>query len=436
MSQHLKDLFDFLDTSYSPFHSVASARKRLDAAGFTALDECRTWTLEPGKGYYTTRNQSSVIAFKLPASALTSWRMSAAHSDSPTYRIKMDASPDKNPSGMTRIWVEGYGGMNAGSWLDRPLTAAGRVLVQTETGIESRLVYLDRDLMVIPSLAIHMDRVMNEKRELNPKRDMQPLFGGEGCPELTTLLAAELGVEVPQILGADLTLCPRQHPVLFGAEQELICSPRLDDLECAWGTLSGFLNTTPAEGVAAAWCMFDNEEVGSGTRQGAMGSFLPDVMARVEAVFNLSTEQHHAVRACSLLMSADNAHAIHPNYTDQSDPVSPVKLNAGIVLKYNAGQKYTTTALTGTLFTQLCRKADVPVQVYTNRADMPGGSTLGHLLSAQVSIPMMDVGLPQLSMHACIETAGAKDPEYLLHASEVFYGAAIDCTADGAYTIT
>ena len=434
MNQHLNDLMDFLDGSPSPFHSVQSARKRLDAAGYTALEECTPWQLEPGKSYYTTRNQSSIIAFKVPAAGLTGWRMTAAHSDSATYRVKMDAE-NKLTGGLMKLAVEGYGGMIAGSWMDRPLTVAGRVLVNTGSGIESRLVHLDRDLLVIPSLAIHMDRTINASRELNPMRDMQPLFGGEGCPKLVSLLAAELGVEQDAILNADLTLCPRQKAVILGAEEEFIHSPRLDDLECAWGTLAGFLTSETPDSVAAVWCMFDNEEVGSGTRQGAMSTFLADVMARVEAVFGLTTEQHYAALAGSLLMSADNAHAVHPNHVDKADPVSPVYLNKGIVLKFNASQKYTTTALTGALFRQVCARKDVPVQVFTNRADMPGGSTLGNLLSSQVSIPMMDVGLPQLAMHACVETAGVQDTESLLNASASFFEAEIRCTSDGCYTV-
>ena len=434
MNQNMNDLMDFLDRSYSPFHSVLSARKRLDDAGFTALEECAVWALEPGKAYYTTRNQSSIIAFRMPTEKLNGWRMTASHSDSPSYRVKLEAQPDKNASGLSRVWVEGYGGMIAGSWLDRPLTLAGRVLVREATGMASHLVYLDQDLLVIPSLAIHMDRTTNSNRELNPKRDMQPILGEDGA-NLKELLAREPSVTAEDIIGADLTLCPRQNAVLLGADKELICSPRLDDLECAWGTLTGFINATPAEHTANVWCMFDNEEVGSGTRQGAVSTFLPDVMARVESIFGQTTEQHYAALANSLLMSADNAHAIHPNYADKSDPVSPVKVNGGIVLKYNASQKYTTTALTGALLTQLCKQADVPVQVFTNRADMPGGSTLGNLLSAQVSIPMMDVGLPQLAMHACVETAGAKDAAYLVRASQSFYGASIVCSADGMYAI-
>lgn len=434
MNQNLNDLMDFLDCSHSPFHSVLSARKRLDAAGFTALEECAVWSLEPGKAYYTTRNQSSIIAFRIPSKDLCGWRMTASHSDSPSYRVKMDAQPDKNSSGLCRVWVEGYGGMIAGSWMDRPLTLAGRVLVRTNSGLASRLVYLDQDLLVIPSLAIHMDRTTNSNRELNPKRDMQPIMGADGA-NLKELLAQELSVSVEDIMGADLTLCPRQKSVLLGADRELICAPRLDDLECAWGTLMGFINAVPAEHIANVWCMFDNEEVGSGTRQGAVSTFLPDVMARVESIFGLTAERHYAALANSLLMSADNAHAIHPNYADKSDSLSPVKVNGGIVLKYNASQKYTTTALTGALLTQLCDQVDVPVQVFTNRADMPGGSTLGNLLSAQVSIPMMDVGLPQLAMHACVETAGAKDSEYLLRTSQAFYAASITCAADGTYVI-
>lgn len=432
MNHPLHDLMAFLDHSHSPFHSVQSAAARLDEAGFTALEECAVWTLEPGKSYYTTRNQSSIIAFRTPLEQLNGWRMTASHSDSPSYRVKLESKPDQNASGLSRVWVEGYGGMIAGSWMDRPLTLAGRVLVREASGLTSRLVYLDQDLLVIPSLAIHMDRTTNSNRELNPKRDMQPILGNDGS-NLKELLAKELRVSVEDILGVDLTLCPRQNAVLLGAEQELICSPRLDDLECAWGTLIGFLHASPAAHTANVWCMFDNEEVGSGTRQGAVSTFLPDVMARVESIYGQTTEQHFASLANSLLMSADNAHAIHPNYADKSDPVSPVKVNGGIVLKYNASQKYTTTALTGSMFMQLCQKVNVPVQVFTNRADMPGGSTLGNLLSAQVSIPMMDVGLPQLAMHACVETAGTKDPEYLCRASEAFYAADIVCSADGCY---
>ncbi len=435
MSQHFKDLADFLDHSPSPFHAVTSAARRLQDAGFTSLEESSIWNLEPGKGYYTTRNQSSIIAFRMPRGELSGWRMAASHSDSPTYRVKADAWAGSNPCGMVRLPVEGYGGMIAASWMDRPLTVAGRALVRTETGIESRLVFLDRDLLTIPSLAIHMERSINSGRELNPQRDMQPLYGLEGGPSLTELVAQQLGVAAEDVVDTDLTLCPRQNTVLLGGANELIQGPRLDDLECAWGTLGGFLAAAPANGMVNVWCMFDNEEVGSGTRQGAQGTFLPDVMARVESVCGVTAQQHHAALANSLLLSADNAHAQHPNWTDKADPNALVALNGGVVLKYNASQKYTTTGLTGALFTQICKQAQVPVQRFTNRADMPGGSTLGNLLSAQVSIPMMDVGLPQLAMHACIETAGAKDPEYLLTACTAFYSAAVTCTADGAYTL-
>ena len=435
MTQNLTDLVDFLDRSPSPFHAVLSAAQRLEQAGFAPLAETQAWTLEPGRGYYTTRNQSSIIAFRMPSAPLTGWRMAAAHSDSPTYRIKADAWQGKGPCGMVRLPVEGYGGMIAASWMDRPLTVAGRALVRTRQGIQARPVFLDRDLVTIPSLAIHMDRTVNSGRELNPQRDMHPLYGLEGGTSLTAHIAAALGVAQEDILSTDLTLCPRQNTVLLGGDSELIQGPRLDDLECAWSTLRGFLAADPAPDTALVWCMFDNEEVGSGTRQGAQGTFLPDVMARVEQQLGLTVQQHHAALANSLLLSADNAHATHPNHPDKADPNAPVALNGGVVIKYNASQKYTTTGLTGALFAQICQQAGVPVQTFANRADMPGGSTLGNLLSAQVSIPMVDVGLPQLAMHACVETAGAQDPEYLLRACTAFYGAAITCTADGSYTL-
>ncbi len=435
MNEHLSDLMALLDGSPSPFHAVAQAAQRLEQAGFKALNECDVWQLQPGDRCYTTRNQSSIIAFRLPQQAITSWRMAAAHSDSPTYRVKADAWPGKGVCGMVRLPVEGYGGMIAASWMDRPLTVAGRALVRTAAGLESRLVHLDRDLVTIPSLAIHMDRTINSSRELNAQQDMQPLYGLEGAPSLTQLTAQALGVEAADVVGTDLTLCPRQRAVVLGGGSELLQSPRLDDLECAWGTLSGFLAAQPADGTAAVWCMFDNEEVGSGTRQGAMSSFLPDVLARIQSALGMDAQQALAARAASLMLSADNAHANHPNRGDKADPNSPVALNGGVVIKYNASQKYTTTGLTGALFTQICQRAGVPVQVFTNRADLPGGSTLGNLLSQQVSVPMVDVGLAQLAMHACVETAGARDPEYLLAACTAFYGASITCTGDGQYRL-
>lgn len=435
MQPCLDDLFAFLTASPSAFHAVEESAARLRRAGFVPLCETGPWSLVPGGAYYVTRNQSSLIAFRLPAAPLTGWRIAAAHSDSPTYAVKCGGRAEE-AMGYAKLSAEGYGGMNAATWLDRPLTVAGRVLVRTAEGVEGRLVYLDRDLLTIPSLAIHLDRGLNSGHNYDPKKDMQPLYGLAGTKSLPALLAEALGVAGEDILDTDLTLCVRQAPVRLGPEGELIQAPRLDDLEGAWGTLAGFLDAPQAaEGVAAVWCLFDSEEVGSGTRQGACGSFLPDVLARCAASLGLDADAQRAALAGSFALCADNAHAVHPNFPEMSDPRNTVRPGGGVVLKYNARQKYTTTGLTGALFRELCRRAGVPVQVYANRADLPGGSTLGHLLTAQVSVPMADIGLAQLAMHSCVETASARDAVWMRRAVAAYYAADFACTADGAYTI-
>ena len=427
----LHQLMDFISRSPSPYHAVAAAASLLDEAGFTRLEECVPWALEWGKGYYTTRNQSSLIAFRLPKTALTGWRMTAAHSDSPSFYIKGDVlEGDKR---YLRLSAEGYGGMNCASWLDRPLTVAGRAIVKTARGIESRLVYLDRDLLAIPSLAIHQQRDVNRGHDYNAQKDMQPLYALSGGTPLTALIAEELGVEAGDILSTDLMLCPRQRPVYLGPEGELFQAPRIDDLGCAYAALEGFLTAGGSRRFGQIYCLFDNEEVGSGTRQGALSTFLPDVLARIGEVLGLSAQDARRALANSLLLSADNGHAVHPNFPEKADPANRVYPNGGVVVKVAASQKYTTTGLTAGLFQAICQKAEVPVQVFANRADEPGGSTLGNLLGRQVSIPMVDIGMAQLAMHAAVETAGSRDPEYLARACAALYQAEFTLTADGIY---
>ncbi len=424
-------LMEYIEHSPSPYHAVHSAAALLEEAGFTRLEECAPWALEGGRGYYATRNQSSLIAFRLPSGAPEGWRMTAAHSDSPTFRVKNDLlEGDKR---YLRLAVEGYGGMNCASWLDRPLTVAGRAVVRTGEGVEARLVYLDQDLLTIPSLAIHMQRDVNKGHDYNAQRDMQPLYALAGSPSLTGLTAEALGVDEGDILSADLVLCPRQRPVYLGPERELFQAPRIDDLGCAYAALEGLLTAGGSGRFGQIYCLFDNEEVGSGTRQGALSTFLPDVLARVGEVLGLSVQDGRRALANSLLLSADNGHAVHPSFPEKADPANRVYPNGGVVVKIAASQQYTTTGLTAGLFRAICQRAAVPVQVFANRADEPGGSTLGRLLAQQVSVPMVDVGMAQLAMHAAVETAGSRDPEYLARACAAFYQAEFTLTADGIY---
>ena len=428
------DLVEFLQESVTPFHAAATAESWLRAAGFTRLEEADYWNLEPGKGYYTTRNGSSVVAWRVPDHAIGGWRIVASHSDSPTWKIKTDIVEN---DGCRRLSVEGYGGMIMSTWLDRPLTVGGRVIVKTEDGIESRLVCIDRDLLVIPSLAIHFQRDINKGHTFNPQVDMQPLWGPAGSRTLTDLVAEELGVDTADILDSDLQLVTRQAPTQIGPDGEFFMAPRIDDLECAATTLLGFLDAAAETDSACApvWAMLDNEEVGSSSRMGAESSYLRDVLDRIVDAIPHSGQAMHRAMANSFMLSADNAHATHPNFPQKSDPCAPVRLGGGVVLKYNASQKYTTNAVSGAIFRAICEKADVPVQVFTNRADEAGGSTLGNLQSHTLPIPMADIGLAQLAMHASYETAGCADVDYMIRALRQFYKTDIITSADGEYQL-
>ena len=428
------DLVEFLQESVTPFHAAATAESWLRAAGFTRLEEADYWNLEPGKGYYTTRNGSSVVAWRVPDHAIGGWRIVASHSDSPTWKIKTDIVEN---DGCRRLSVEGYGGMIMSTWLDRPLTVGGRVIVKTEDGIESRLVCIDRDLLVIPSLAIHFQRDINKGHTFNPQVDMQPLWGPAGSRTLTDLVAEELGVDTADILDSDLQLVTRQAPTQIGPDGEFFMAPRIDDLECAATTLLGFLDAAAETDSACApvWAMLDNEEVGSSSRMGAESSYLRDVLDRIVDDIPHSGQAMHRAMANSFMLSADNAHATHPNFPQKSDPCAPVRLGGGVVLKYNASQKYTTNAVSGAIFRAICEKADVPVQVFTNRADEAGGSTLGNLQSHTLPIPMADIGLAQLAMHSAVETASVADAEAMTKAVAAFYRVHLRALGDGTYTL-
>ena len=428
------DLIEFLQESVTPFHAAATAESWLRAAGFTRLEEADYWNLEPGKGYYTTRNGSSVVAWRVPDHAIGGWRIVASHSDSPTWKIKTDIVEN---DGCRRLSVEGYGGMIMSTWLDRPLTVGGRVIIKTEDGIESRLVCIDRDLLVIPSLAIHFQRDINKGHTFNPQVDMQPLWGPAGSRTLTDLVAEELGVDTADILDSDLQLVTRQAPTQIGPDGEFFMAPRIDDLECAATTLLGFLDAAAETDSACApvWAMLDNEEVGSSSRMGAQSSYLRDVLDRIVDAIPHSGQAMHRAMANSFMLSADNAHATHPNFPQKSDPCAPVRLGGGVVLKYNASQKYTTNAVSGAIFRAICEKADVPVQVFTNRADEAGGSTLGNLQSHTLPSPMADIGLAQLAMHSAVETASVADAEAMTKAVAAFYRVHLRALGDGTYTL-
>ena len=415
----LARLMAYIEKSPSPFHAVRSAAALLEEAGFVRLEESREWRLEEGGAYYVTRNQSSLIAFRLPTAALTGWRMTAAHSDSPTFRVKSDSmSGDK---GYIRLEVEGYGGMIMSTWLDRPLSAAGRIIVSENGTLVSKLVNLDRTTLVIPSVAIHMDRTANGGHAWNIQQDLLPLYGtADDSLSFMDAVAAAAQVAPENILGHDLYLYSRIEGTLWGERHEFISSARLDDLQCAFAAFRGF-TAGKKEKHICVYALFDNEEVGSATNQGAGATFLKNTLTRISRSLGYSYDETQAMIARSFMISADNGHALHPNHGEYADPVNAPRLNEGIVIKFNAQQKYATDGFSAAFFRDLCRRVEVPTQVFTNRSDIPGGSTLGNISNTKVSMPTVDIGLPQLAMHSSYETAGTKDTAYLVMACTAFF---------------
>ena len=435
INQVNQELFSFIESSPTAFHAVETMKQMLDAEGYQQLLESRAWELQTGGKYYVMRNGTSLLAFRIPKREFTGFQVMAGHSDSPTFRIK--ENPEMETEGAyVKLNVEKYGGMLCSPWFDRPLSVAGRLIVKTDTGIVSRLVKVDRDLLLIPSLAIHMNRKANEEQKYNVQKDMLPLYAmADAKGSFQKIVADAAGVEVTDILGSDLFLYNRVKGTIWGAEREFISSGRLDDLQCVFGSLKGFLAAEEGTSIPMH-CVFDNEEVGSSTKQGAASTFLQDTLLRICESLGKTPAQYRQLLASSFMISADNAHAVHPNYGEKSCPTNRPVLNGGIVIKYSANQKYTTDGVSAALFRMICQKADVPYQVFLNRSDMIGGSTLGNLSANQVPVNCVDIGLPQLAMHSPYETAGAKDTAYLVRAAKVFYESSVQETASGEYRIT
>lgn len=450
ISEMTKELKKFLDESPVGLYAAANIRRILLENGYTECQEGSEWKLVPGGRYFVMRNGSAVIAFQIPKEeSWAGFQIAASHLDSPTFRIKSNAEIVVENRYVT-LNVEKYGGMLLAPWLDRPLSAAGRVLVRTESGIETRLVNIDRDLMIIPNVAIHMNREINNGYKWDMKQDLRPLLAGVQAPEAAVsaadksaedistifcrLVAEEAGVSPEDVLDTDLYLYNREKASVIGLNGEFISSGRLDDLQCAFGTLKGFLAARPEKSIAV-YCAFDNEEVGSMTKQGADSSFLRCTLERISTALGRSRGEFMASLSSSFMISADNAHAVHPNHPELEDPSHRPVPNGGIVIKYSANQKYTTDAVSGALMKEICRKAGVPVQIFYNRSDLAGGSTLGNISTTQLSLNTVDIGLAQLAMHSAYETAGVKDTEYLARASAVFFSGAVTGTGDGSYCL-
>lgn len=428
-----EELLDFLNESPDAFHAADQIRRILKQNGFEELAEGNVWNLAKGGKYFVLRNESSVIAFAIPKTDFQGFMIGAAHSDSPSFKIK--ENPEIKKEGYITLNVEKYGGMLMSTWFDRPLSVAGRVLVRDGNRIMTKLVNVDRDLVQIVNLAIHMDRTANSGHEINVQNEMEPILGLEGSEgSFMKIIAEAAGVKPEDILGHDLFLYQRGKGTIWGANHEFLSAGHLDDLQCAFGCLQGFLHAAPENSIPLL-AIFDNEEVGSGTKQGADSTFLEDVVRRICTLMGKNTEDTERARISSFMVSADNAHAVHPNYASKADPVNRPKINEGIVIKYNANQRYTTDAVSAAVFREVCRKAEVPLQEFTNRSDMAGGSTLGNISNSHFSLNTVDIGLPQMAMHSCWETAGTKDTAYLAEAMQEFFSSSFRDLGGGSWEL-
>lgn len=414
-----RDLIHFIAKSPSTFHAVRGIKAALLYAGFTEIREEDTWQIEKGGKYVVTRNGSALMAFTVPEEGAEAFHITASHCDSPTFKIK--ENPEIADGPYVKLNVEGYGGMIMSTWLDRPLSVAGRLLVTENGHLAEKLVAIDGTMLIIPSVAIHMDRNVNQHKEWKVQKEMLPLYGMTGAKTpFMDVIAAAAKVKAEDILAHDLILYSRVPGTIWGEEREFISSPKLDDLQCAFACFRGFTQGQK-EKYISVYALFDNEEVGSATSQGAGSTFLANTLERLARSLGYSYDETMAMIARSFMISADNAHSVHPNHPEYADPVNRPVINGGIVIKYSAAQKYATNAFSAAYFKKLCKDHDIPTQTFTNHSDNPGGSTLGNISNTVIAMPTVDIGLPQLAMHSSYETAGVKDTAYLVDAVTKFY---------------
>lgn len=418
-------LFDFIKACPTAYHTAAECERRLAEAGYIRLAEEEPFSVVPGGKYYVTRNGSSLLAFCVPGAAFSGFMIAAVHGDSPAFKLR--GNPVLPDGAYLRLSMEKYGGMILSTWMDRPLSVAGRVTVRKGNGFCVKNINFGEPCVIIPNVAIHMTRTAGADSALNPAVDLVPLMGTKKAePDFAAQLSLAAGAEQKDILSADLFVYNPENGVRFG---DLIAAPRLDDLQSVYGALAAFLTVENPKAMPV-FALFDNEEVGSTTKQGAASTFLADVLQRVTDALGESESEYRRKLACSFMVSCDNAHAKHPNHPEYADKVDFPLLNGGIVLKQNANQRYVTDAVSEAVFCRICEAAGVPVQRYSNRPDIPGGSTLGNIANTQVSLNSVDVGLPQLAMHSAMETAGAADTAYLTAALSRFFACAIHRSGD------
>jgi len=421
-----QDLLNFIDASPSPWHVVETAKQQLLAQGFSSLSEADPWQLKAGAKYFVTRNDASIIAFTLGSEDLveSGFRIVGAHTDSPGLRLKPQAA--FGGDALVRIGVEVYGGPILATFTDRDLSIAGRVMVRTASGHETKLIKFEDTLMRLPNLAIHMNREVNDKGLKLDKQKELPLIFGESASgfeadqQFLAHIAKALKVEVHHILSFELNVFDTQKGAFWGAEQAYIANSQLDNLASCHAALTAMLasHNSATTNICA---LFDHEEVGSESASGASGSFLNDTISRIAIATGLNAEDKQRAFAQSFFVSADMAHAYHPNHPGAYEPCHHVMVNHGPVIKTNANQRYSTNADTAARFMTLCEKANVPFQQYAHRTDLGCGSTIGPIVAAQLGIASVDVGAPMWAMHSVRESAGVLDHSYMLAVLSALY---------------
>lgn len=431
-------LFDFIGACPTPYNAVEYISKRLKELGYVYLSEHEPFCIVPGGKYFTSRADSSIIAFRIPKESFTSFIITASHSDSPTLKIKENGEISLTP--YKKLSVEKYGGMIYSSWMDRPLSVAGRVVYNDGTAIRQKAVDLISPAVIIPNVAIHMKKNINDTPAYNPAVDMLPIYYDKKDGTLLSKIADSIGISEEDIISHDLYLYNTDKGKEYGG---MISAPRLDDLECAFASFTAFLSSEDASSTAApVFALFNNEEVGSRTIGGADSTFLSDTLKRIsnklpisEEDMSDSDERYTRRLAMSFMASCDNAHALHPNHPELSDSQNAPAINGGIVIKHNANTNYATDGISAAIFKTVCNMAGCKTQTFTNRADMPGGSTLGNISGTHVSINTVDIGLAQLAMHSAYETAGADDTKALTDALDMLYRCHIIKNSDSSYII-
>lgn len=414
----MKGLIEFIKKSPTAFHAAKNISTELEANGFIKLSENKRWDLKLGGKYYITRNNSAVLAFSLPESFKNlSYNIVAAHTDSPTFKLKPNFTLDKGRYNMLNCEI--YGGPILNTWMDRPLNIAGRIIYKDSEGLKTKLLSFDRPMAIMPNCSIHYYHELNSGVKLNPQTELVPLVSDTKC-DLLELASKELGIERDSIVSHDLYLAVLDRGTLCGANNDFIVSPQIDNLECSYAIMKSLISSIP-NGSINIGAMFDNEEIGSRTRQGAGSRMLDDTLLRISNALGLDEVEHRMALANSFMVSADNAQGFHPNYPGKYDPTNAVYLNEGIVIKNAARGSYTTDGMSQAYFKTICEFAGAKYQLNTNRSDVPGGSTLGAISLGSVSIHSVDIGLPQVAMHSCMETAGARDLEDLIKALDLFY---------------